>query len=49
MLFAACTFISESTITALGYTDIRTMRATFLRRTKLLYDLECESSPLVMA
>lgn len=49
MLFAACTFISESTITALGYTDIRTMRATFLRRTKLLYELECESSPLVMA
>lgn len=49
MLFAACTFISESTIAALGYADIRTMRATFLRRTKLLYDLECESSPLVIA
>ncbi|KAH7142098.1 fungal-specific transcription factor domain-containing protein [Dactylonectria macrodidyma] len=49
MLFAACTFISESTRQALGYQDVRTMRATFLRRTKLLYDMECESSPLVVA
>ncbi|KAH6972022.1 fungal-specific transcription factor domain-containing protein [Ilyonectria sp. MPI-CAGE-AT-0026] len=49
MLFAACTFISDSTIQTLGYRDIRSMRATFLRRAKLLYDLECESSPLVIA
>ncbi|KAH7145476.1 fungal-specific transcription factor domain-containing protein [Dactylonectria estremocensis] len=49
MLFAACTFISDSTVQALGYRDIRSMRATFLRRAKLLYDLECESSPLVIA
>ncbi|EEU34405.1 uncharacterized protein NECHADRAFT_21539, partial [Fusarium vanettenii 77-13-4] len=49
MLFAACTFISESASQALGYRDIRSMRATFLRRAKLLYDMECESSPLVAA
>ncbi|KAK7403503.1 hypothetical protein QQX98_010733 [Neonectria punicea] len=49
MLFAACTFISDSTMGALGHRDIRSMRATFLRRTKLLYDMECESAPHVVA
>lgn len=49
MLFASCTFVSESTMKALGYPDIRSMRGTLLRRAKLLYDLGSESSPLVIA
>ncbi|KAJ4176778.1 hypothetical protein NW759_017500, partial [Fusarium solani] len=49
MLFAASTFVSWSTVRALGYPDTRSLRTTLLRRTKLLYDLECESSPLVLA
>jgi hypothetical protein len=49
MLFAASTFVSKSSVRALGYSDNRSLRTTLLRRTKLLYDLESESSPLVIA
>ncbi|RKK82613.1 hypothetical protein BFJ71_g15201 [Fusarium oxysporum] len=49
MIFASCTFVSEHTSNALGYRDIRSMRATFLRRAKSLYSLECESSPVTIA
>ncbi|KAH7224246.1 hypothetical protein B0J15DRAFT_456841 [Fusarium solani] len=49
MLFAASTFVSKSTVRALSYSDNRSLRTTLLRRTKLLYDLETESSPLVIA
>lgn len=49
MLFASCTFVPQSTIDALGFRDIRSMRATYLRRTQLLYNLGTEVSPLVIA
>ncbi|KAJ3464899.1 hypothetical protein MRS44_009685 [Fusarium solani] len=49
MLFAASTFVSQSTVGALGYSNLRAMRTTFLRRAKLLYDLESELSPLIVA
>ena len=49
MCFASCTFISESSVAALGHPNIRSMRTTFLRRTKLLYDLGTETSPLTIA
>ena len=49
MLFASCTFVNQSTVSALGFSDIRSMRATFLRRAKLLYNLGTELSPLVIA
>lgn len=49
MLFASCTFVPQSTISALGFCNIRSMRATYLRRTKLLYNLGTELSPLVIA
>lgn len=46
MLFAACTFLGHSTVEALGFPDIRTMRATYYRRAKLLHDFGTESSNL---
>ncbi|KAF4988179.1 hypothetical protein FDECE_15155 [Fusarium decemcellulare] len=49
MLFASCTFIPEATMRALGYPNMRSIRGTLLRRTKLLYDLGTERSPLAMA
>ncbi|RYC79697.1 hypothetical protein BFJ63_vAg17415 [Fusarium oxysporum f. sp. narcissi] len=49
MLFAASPFVSNATVCALGYTNSRSLRTTLLRRTKLLYDLESESSPLTIA
>ncbi|WAO94458.1 Leucine--tRNA ligase [Fusarium falciforme] len=49
MLFAASTFVSQSIVRALGYSDLRSMRAKLLRRTKLLYDFESESSPFIIA
>lgn len=49
MLFASCTFVPQSTVDALGFRDIRSMRATYLRRTELLYNLGTEPSPLVIA
>ncbi|KAJ3543637.1 hypothetical protein NM208_g3468 [Fusarium decemcellulare] len=49
MLFASCVFVSESSVQAFGNSNTRSIRATFLQRTKLLYDFETESSPLVKA
>lgn len=49
MLFASCTFVGQSTVDALGFRDIRSMRATYLRRAKLLYNMGAEMSPLVIA
>ncbi|KAL6885692.1 fungal-specific transcription factor domain-containing protein [Trichoderma evansii] len=49
MLFTSCTFVSRPTICTLGFSDIRSMRATFLRRTKLLYNMGIEASPLVIS
>lgn len=49
MLFASCTFVAQSTIDALGFHDIRSMRAAYLWRAKLLYSLGTETSSLVIA
>ncbi|KAF7558587.1 hypothetical protein G7046_g5570 [Stylonectria norvegica] len=49
MLFASCNFISHYMIRALGYLSIRAMKASYYRRTKLLYDLGSDSSPLSMS
>lgn len=49
ILFASCNFVSKSTIRALGFSNIRTARASLYRRAKLLHDLESESSPLALA
>ncbi|KAL2704616.1 hypothetical protein AAEP93_005687 [Penicillium crustosum] len=46
MLFAACNFLSASTVHSLGFPSIRVMRASYYRHAKLLYDLGSESSPL---
>jgi hypothetical protein len=49
ILFASCPFIPEKSMDSLGFTDMRTMRATFLRRTKLLYDFQTETCPLIIS
>ncbi|KZL68873.1 fungal specific transcription factor domain-containing protein [Colletotrichum tofieldiae] len=49
MLFSSCNFVSRQTIKTLGFYTIRAARAAFYRRTKLLYDLESESSPLAIS
>ncbi|KAF5004781.1 hypothetical protein FDECE_8738 [Fusarium decemcellulare] len=49
MMFACCNFASTSTMKSLGFSTIRSMRATFYRRAKLLYDLGAETSHLILA
>ncbi|KAG4258126.1 hypothetical protein FPRO03_03081 [Fusarium proliferatum] len=49
MLFASCNFVSLHIIKQLGYSSLRTARAEFYRRTKLLYDLGSETSSLPLA
>ncbi|KAM5358478.1 hypothetical protein ACJA88_015342 [Fusarium oxysporum] len=49
MLFAASPFVSQSTVRALGYSSTRALRATLLRRAKLLHDLETEPSFVIIA
>lgn len=49
MLFASCTFIPESAMCSLGFPNTRTMKSTLLRRTKLLYDFQTETCPLVIS
>lgn len=49
MLFASCTFVSHSTVIRLGYPDIRSMRASFFRRAKLLLDFGADTSHLSSA
>ncbi|KAI1413261.1 fungal-specific transcription factor domain-containing protein [Hypoxylon sp. FL1857] len=44
LLFSSCNFISKSSIKALGFPSIRAARATFYRRTKLLFDFDTETS-----
>ncbi|KAI1136084.1 fungal-specific transcription factor domain-containing protein [Hypoxylon sp. FL0543] len=46
LLFSSCNFISKSSIKALGFPSIRAARATFYRRTKLLFDFDTETSPV---
>ncbi|KAG5761624.1 hypothetical protein H9Q72_010280 [Fusarium xylarioides] len=49
MLFASCNFVSLHIIKQLGFSSLRTARAEFYRRTKLLYDLGSETSSLPLA
>ncbi|KAI1153153.1 hypothetical protein F4825DRAFT_474930 [Nemania diffusa] len=49
MLFSCCNFVSKTSIKALGFPNIRSARATIYRRTKLLFDLDTESSLVCVA
>ncbi|KAF5622369.1 cutinase transcription factor 1 beta [Fusarium sp. NRRL 25303] len=49
ILFASCNFVSLHIIKQLGFSSLRTARAEFYRRTKLLYDLGSETSSLHLA
>lgn len=49
MLFASCTFVCDTTVMLLGYSDIRSMRASFFRRAKLLLDFGADTSHLSSA
>ncbi|KAI0837193.1 fungal-specific transcription factor domain-containing protein [Hypoxylon sp. FL0890] len=49
LLFSSCNFISKSSIKALGFPSIRAARATFYRRTKLLFDFDTEISLVDLA
>ncbi|KAK7432879.1 hypothetical protein QQZ08_000350 [Neonectria magnoliae] len=49
MLFSSCPFVSEKRLKALGFSDIRTARATFYRRARLLYCFETELLPVHLA
>ncbi|KAL5343091.1 fungal-specific transcription factor domain-containing protein [Aspergillus crustosus] len=40
MLFAACSFVSQSCINSLGFKSARAARSAFYQRAKTLYDLE---------
>ncbi|KAL4928923.1 Zn(II)2Cys6 transcription factor [Aspergillus undulatus] len=49
MLFASCPFVSPTAIQSAGFSDTRAARNTLYTRAKLLYDLNCEISPLFIA
>ncbi|KAH8685066.1 hypothetical protein BGZ61DRAFT_356240 [Ilyonectria robusta] len=49
MLFASCTFLSQESISSLGFTSIREVKKSFYGKAKLLYDLGIESDPLSIA
>ncbi|KAI8630122.1 hypothetical protein F5Y19DRAFT_54054 [Xylariaceae sp. FL1651] len=49
ILFSCCNFVPKSSIKALGFPTIRAARATFYRRTKLLYDFDTEASLVCLA
>ncbi|KAI0882230.1 uncharacterized protein GGS22DRAFT_49430 [Annulohypoxylon maeteangense] len=49
LLFSSCNFVSKSSIKALGFPSIRAARATFYRRTKLLFDFDTEISLVGLA
>ncbi|KAI5864845.1 fungal-specific transcription factor domain-containing protein [Durotheca rogersii] len=49
LLFSSCNFVSKNSIKALGFPSIRTARATFYRRTKLLFDFDTEASLIDLA
>ncbi|KAI1378589.1 fungal-specific transcription factor domain-containing protein [Hypoxylon crocopeplum] len=49
LLFSSCNFVSKSSIKALGFPSIRAARATFYRRTKLLFDFDTETSLVDLA
>ncbi|KAI2630308.1 fungal-specific transcription factor domain-containing protein [Hypomontagnella submonticulosa] len=49
LLFSSANFVSKSSIKALGFPSIRAARATFYRRTKLLFDFDTETSLVDLA
>ncbi|OTB04416.1 hypothetical protein M426DRAFT_320779 [Hypoxylon sp. CI-4A] len=49
LLFSSCNFVSKSSIKALGFPSIRAARATFYRRTKLLFDFDTETCLIDLA
>ncbi|WXC61828.1 hypothetical protein SNK03_007701 [Fusarium graminearum] len=49
MLFVACKYVDDSTIQSVQLDSAREARDRFFRKTKLLYDHETESSPVVLA
>lgn len=49
LLFSSCNFVSKSSIKALGFPSIRAARATFYRRTKLLFDFDTETNLVDLA
>ncbi|OAL19718.1 hypothetical protein AYO20_11590 [Fonsecaea nubica] len=49
MLLVACSFVSSSTIQALGFSSVRAARASYYRRVKALYDFDIERSSLARA
>ncbi|KAJ0418668.1 fungal-specific transcription factor domain-containing protein [Aspergillus carlsbadensis] len=49
MLFAACSFVSQSTIRRLGFKSLRAARAALYSRAKALYDLDVHDSDLCCA
>ncbi|KAH8886621.1 hypothetical protein GQ53DRAFT_827932 [Thozetella sp. PMI_491] len=49
MLFAAVNFVSPDCIAAMGFSSIRSARAAFYRKAKLLHDFGTESAPLLTA
>ncbi|EKJ69698.1 hypothetical protein FPSE_10112 [Fusarium pseudograminearum CS3096] len=48
MLFVACKYVEDSTIQSMQLDSAHEARDRFLRKTKLLYDHETESSPVVL-
>lgn len=49
MLFSVCGYVSQNSIKALGFRDVKVARSSFYRRAKLLFDFESEYSPLAVA
>ncbi|KAL4957088.1 hypothetical protein BDW69DRAFT_180972 [Aspergillus filifer] len=49
MLFASCPFVPPPMLHAAGFPDLRAARNMLYTRAKLLYDLNCEPSPLCIA
>ncbi|KAI1029397.1 hypothetical protein LB504_010656 [Fusarium proliferatum] len=49
MLFAACQFMSEDEVKALGFRDLRQAKACFYKRAKLLYSSQIQTNHNLMA
>lgn len=49
MLFVCCTFVSSSTLRALGFANIRDARESLYHRSKLLFDCGIDSCPLTLS
>ncbi|KAL5600654.1 hypothetical protein FOVSG1_008466 [Fusarium oxysporum f. sp. vasinfectum] len=49
MLFAACQFVSEEEVKALGFRGLRQAKACFYKRAKLLYSSQMQTDRILMA